>query len=146
LDFKGGIVIKLDFRGTSLVFVSSHLAAHTQFIEHRNADYREIVHESRKHIGKKELDILSEFDHVLWMGDLNYRIDLNAGKEVPPYPENDAHHAEVCAMVERKEWEALSAADQLRHARETGKTFAGFEEGDSHFAPSYKVDRVAGTK
>jgi hypothetical protein len=43
-------VIKLNIRGTSLVFVSSHLAAHMQYVEHRNAHFREIVHETRKQV------------------------------------------------------------------------------------------------
>jgi hypothetical protein len=47
---QGGLVIKLNIRGTSLVFVSSHLAAHMQYVEHRNAHFREIVHETRKQV------------------------------------------------------------------------------------------------
>lgn len=142
---QGGLIVKLTFLGTSLAFVSSHLAAHTQYVQHRNADFREIIHETRKHIGSRELDVMSEFDHVVWMGDLNYRIDLNLGKDPAPYPDNEAHHAEVRAMIERQEWDALLAADQLRDAIAQGQAFCGFEEGDSHFPPSYKVERAAGT-
>ena len=29
-------------------------------------------------IGNTNLDIVSQFDHIFWMGDLNYRLDLNA--------------------------------------------------------------------
>eukprot|EP00966_Prymnesium_polylepis_P179107 4146926-Prymnesium_polylepis.1 len=28
-------------------------------------------------IGTPRLDVAHEFDHLFWMGDLNYRVDLN---------------------------------------------------------------------
>ena len=143
---QGGVVVKLVFRGTSFAFVCAHLAAHTQYVQHRNANFREIVHETRKHIGARALDILSEFDHVLWMGDLNYRVDLNMGKDPPPFPDTEAHFTEVCAMIRRRDWNALLAADQLRWVRRKGEAFSGFQEGKINFAPTFKVERQRGTR
>ena len=38
---------------------------------------QEILNETMKAIGTPRLDVAHEFDHLFWMGDLNYRVDLN---------------------------------------------------------------------
>ena len=48
---KGGLVVKLDFGQTSLVFVSSHLAAHSHKLEQRNQNCQEILRETQNSIG-----------------------------------------------------------------------------------------------
>ena len=75
-------------------------------IVHSQCEYPIVVQ-----VGHRELDILSEFDHVIWMGDLNYRIDLNHGIDPPPHADNDDHHAAVCARCvvgTYNVWECLS--------------------------------------
>jgi hypothetical protein len=75
---KGGQVVKLRLdKETTLCFVSSHLAAHSgeKHREHRNSNVQEIMLGCR--VGNKMLDLASQFTHTFWMGDLNYRIDLN---------------------------------------------------------------------
>ncbi|WVQ76507.1 hypothetical protein IAR50_006177 [Cryptococcus sp. DSM 104548] len=63
--------------------------------------------------------------HVLvWLGDLNYRIDL---------PD-----AEVREKVEAQEWQSLLEKDQLRQDAAAKKSFAGFQEGDIDFPPTFK--------
>eukprot|EP01047_Picozoa_sp_COSAG01_P024851 COSAG01_NODE_1550_length_9943_cov_233.259651_15_plen_264_part_00 len=65
---KGGIAAKFDYRGTSLCFVGSHLAAH-EGIKHcrkRNADAAQIQRGAR--VGNKEVSFDSQFDHVFWGG------------------------------------------------------------------------------
>jgi len=69
-------VIKLRVDETTLAFVSCHLAAHARKLKDRNANCVEILRETRKYVGVPHLDASSEFDHVIWMGDLNYRVDL----------------------------------------------------------------------
>lgn len=77
---KGGLAVKLNYHHTSLVFVSTHLAAHDQHVKSRNAMCQEVLRET-KAIGCSRLDVVSEFDHAFWMGDLNYRVNANA---LPP--------------------------------------------------------------
>lgn len=83
---KGGLVVALTYGQTSLCFVSCHLAAHTHKLAARNADLQEILAETRRSIGNPKLDVASEFDHVVWMGDLNYRLDPNLVEEAPEEP------------------------------------------------------------
>ena len=68
LGNKGGVAIRLEYERTSLCFVSSHLAAHTDGTEKRNKDYQEIC----KNLIFDGLAI-TDHDMVFWMGDLNYR-------------------------------------------------------------------------
>ena len=62
------MAIRLEHERTSLCFVSSHLAAHTDGTEKRNKDYQEIC----KHLILDGMAI-TDHDMVFWMGDLNYR-------------------------------------------------------------------------
>ncbi|CAE8603283.1 unnamed protein product, partial [Polarella glacialis] len=74
---KGGLVVSLGFGPTSLCFVSCHLAAHMKFVNKRDSDCQEILAETWP-VCHSRLDAVSQFDHCFWLGDLNYRIDMNA--------------------------------------------------------------------
>jgi hypothetical protein len=63
---KGGLAIKLRVGQTTLAFVSAHLAAHDHKLKARNEMCREILRETRKGIGSRDLDVASEFDHCFW--------------------------------------------------------------------------------
>jgi len=78
LKNKGGIAISFHIRNTYLTFISSHLNAHMEHEAKRNSDHAEILSETT-HIGNPELDVSTDSDHCIWMGDLNYRVDLNRG-------------------------------------------------------------------
>jgi len=43
-------------------------------IEHRRANYVEILQGIQ--LGLRGIDLTNQWDHVFWMGDLNYRIDM----------------------------------------------------------------------
>lgn len=117
------------FHETTLCFVNSHLAAHQEHVEMRNQNYHEIVEEL--HLGNSAFDITNHFGHVFWTGDLNYRIDVERSK--------------CCELIEKKDWAALRAADQLINQRDKlGKTFRGWTEGVVAFPPTYRYTR--GTK
>ena len=64
---KGGLVVKLMFGQTSLVFVSCHLAAHAHKLKQRNENCKEILRETMHRIGQRRLDVTTEFDHAFWM-------------------------------------------------------------------------------
>ncbi|CAI7782892.1 unnamed protein product, partial [Closterium sp. NIES-53] len=69
---KGAVSVSLKFWDTSFCFVNSHLAAHEGHCMTRNDNYREVMR--NMHPGLSSIDLLSQFHHVFWMGDLNYRL------------------------------------------------------------------------
>mmetsp|Transcript_29172 Transcript_29172/g.88436 ORF Transcript_29172/g.88436 Transcript_29172/m.88436 type:complete len:435 (-) Transcript_29172:789-2093(-) len=89
LGNKGGLVVRLRLGATSLAFVSCHLAAHSHMLSRRNHNCSELLRETASALGPRHLTAAAQFDHVFWLGDLNYRTDLNAaaaaaGEEAPP--------------------------------------------------------------
>ncbi len=195
---KGGLIVKLTFRGTTFAFISCHLAAHSHMLAKRNENCQEVLRETSR-LGSPYLDAASQasrtapataratartkgardgarprtlrgplgrpaappssatahpssadgrapraprrrpftprapltathththptprgacpcaqFDHVFWLGDLNYRVDLNAGLPAPAYADDAAHHAAVSELVTQGAWAELLKADQL---------------------------------
>lgn len=59
---------------TTIAFVGSHLAARASRVHERNNDVREI-YRSMHLRGDRTLSLPQQFDHLFWLGDLNYRID-----------------------------------------------------------------------
>jgi hypothetical protein len=78
LGNKGSVCISMAINHTSLIFLSSHFAAHQDMTVARNSDYAETIKDIRfgERIGDKNkcVTILDQFDFVVWMGDFNYRI------------------------------------------------------------------------
>jgi hypothetical protein len=94
--------------------------------------------------GNSMLDFDSQFHHCFWMGDLNYRVDLALARGGDLNVDNKDRFAEVQEVLAKGDYQALLAADQLRHAMKTGQAFSGFSEGDPSFQPTFKVRRSAG--
>ena len=69
--------------------------------------------------------LLEQYDVVLWMGDLNYRINGNT--------------AAVRFLIDKSMPEVLVANDQLNIQRAKGKVFRGFQEQAIAFAPTFKL-------
>jgi len=47
-------------------------------------------------------------------------------------------------MIQNEQYQELLKFDQLRQFHQSGKAFAGFQEGQPDFAPTFKVERMAG--
>jgi hypothetical protein len=74
---KGGVGILIRVLGSSVVFVNCHLAANSQ--TKRMDHYRKISSKLGPKIGLKDFELTDQFRHVVWMGDLNYRlVDVDA--------------------------------------------------------------------
>merc|ERR1711865_1122979 len=133
LGNKGGIGISFNLGKTSMLFVNCHLTAHQHKEEDRNKDVDKIergLKLPKVKTGKSHLPKASQrFDHVVWMGDLNYRVVL---------PRN-----EVDLCIKEINMPPLHKADQLQRLMRDGQVFDGFQEGDITFPPTYKLD--AGT-
>jgi inositol polyphosphate 5-phosphatase INPP5B/F len=141
---KGGVSVRMQFYDSTLVFISSHLAAHRENVTGRNADFanvlskttfdvgedaiREVIRSgSMSHwvIGSSSVGI-PDHDVVFWLGDLNYRIDESMMTE------------KVLQLSEKGVLDELRTLDQLNVERAAGRVFEGFEEGPLHFRPTYK--------
>lgn len=75
--------------------------------------------------------LLQSFDHVVFCGDLNFRIDGSRGF--------------IDLLLHNNMHRILLANDQLSRAREAEEAFAGFAEGPLHFYPTYKLDKGSST-
>ena len=130
---KGAIAVSMKVYASPICFIVSHLAAHQDKVDVRNQNFSDIVeHTSFRGLSEKEDSILTSHHHVVWAGDLNYRIAL-------PRPE-------VCARIERKDYAYLFKYDQLHTCMQNNTTFNGFTEGKKpEFPPTYRYYRKEGT-
>ena len=124
---KGGVAIGMKLFDSRICFVNSHLAAHQVFMERRNKDWEDISKMEIKYVkGTNEIIVpLLEHDIVFWMGDLNYRIDMD--------------DATVRRLVTKKDYKQLYENDQLKKCRKENKVFHKFNEAEINFAPTFKV-------
>ena len=126
---KGAVAIKFNFNTTSFCFIGSHLAAHQDKVEDRNRDFFSII--SGLKLGQNKFDFDTQFHHVFWMGDLNYRIDLPFNTVIDKIKEN---HLEY-----------LKNHDQLLIQRSKNAAFEGYNEAAITFKPTYRYIRGTDT-
>lgn len=139
---KGAVAVKLTLDDTSFCFVCCHLAAHegAKFLQQRNDDVVDIMRniERDKVYG---LPVIHRFNHIFWMGDLNYRLDL---RHLLPAATTWSHVEKfgyVRDLIASERFDDLTAFDELGREMRERHVFAGFTEGKLCFAPTFKVAR-----
>ncbi|CAM6093328.1 unnamed protein product [Calypogeia fissa] len=137
---KGGVCIGFKFWDTGLCFVNSHLAAHPGQCEARNSNYREIAGQLR--VGLQSMDILNQYHHVFWFGDLNYRLDFAQVSDKPLTPQR-TFWKEIVKKINFREYGDLLKYDELRREISANRVLHGFKEGEINFAPTFKMQREA---
>ncbi|OAE31533.1 hypothetical protein AXG93_2815s1070 [Marchantia polymorpha subsp. ruderalis] len=135
---KGGVCIGFKFWDTSLCFVNSHFAAHAGQCEARNGNYREIAGQLR--VGMPTMDILNQYHHVFWFGDLNYRLDFSQIADKPLTPER-TFWKEVVKKIHAGEYSDLLKYDELHKEIEASRVLHGFKEGEIKFPPTFKMQK-----
>ena len=86
------------------------------------------------------IDILNQFHHVIWLGDLNYRLDYGdqGNKETP----DEATFNDLIVDIRNERYlELYFKYDQLRKEIEAERVFCGFTDLQPRFAPTFKVER-----
>ncbi|XVF39015.1 hypothetical protein PTKIN_Ptkin01aG0001800 [Pterospermum kingtungense] len=127
---KGSISVSMSIYQTLLCFICSHLTSGEKDGDElkRNADVHEILRRTHFHshsaIGLPKS--IHDHEKIIWLGDLNYRINLSYYK--------------VCDLISRKEWSKLIEGDQLVRELRKGRVFEGWSEGTLNFAPTYKYE------
>eukprot|EP01125_Pyxidicula_operculata_P001203 TRINITY_DN11141_c0_g1_i1.p1 TRINITY_DN11141_c0_g1~~TRINITY_DN11141_c0_g1_i1.p1 ORF type:complete len:1159 (-),score=245.47 TRINITY_DN11141_c0_g1_i1:389-3640(-) len=123
---KGAAAITFSLYDTSFCFLGSHLAARIDRnrLAARNQNYRDII--SRLSFSPFG-DSHHEFDHFFWLGDLNYRIELDRD--------------EIIEQANAGNYNYLLQFDQLMHEKNSGNCFFQFEEMQVNFKPTYRFER-----
>ncbi|KAI3465429.1 hypothetical protein Pfo_022092 [Paulownia fortunei] len=127
---KGSISVSMTIYQTLFCFVCTHLTSGEKEGDavKRNADVHEI--HRRTHFNSLAGMGLpkSIYDHerIIWLGDLNYRINL-------PYEQTRE-------LISKKDWSMLVERDQLIKELKKGRAFDGWSEGTLSFAPTYKYE------
>ncbi|TKY59769.1 Type IV inositol polyphosphate 5-phosphatase 9 [Spatholobus suberectus] len=128
LGNKGSVSVRFQLHETSFCFVCGHLASGGREGDekYRNSNVAEIFSRTSFPRGPL-LDLprtILDHDHVILLGDLNYRISL---------PEETTR-----LLVEKRDWDSLLENDQLIMELMTGNKLRGWQEGAIKFAPTYK--------
>lgn len=135
LGNKGGIGISFRLGHTSILFMNCHLAAGQKETEDRHKDALKIntnIDLPRVDTGdikETEERATDRFDRVVWMGDFNYRVELE--------------REEVDDLLARNKLPELLKFDQLQQAMGAARppmAFRGMAEAHIKFPPTYKFD------
>ncbi|XP_038884519.1 type IV inositol polyphosphate 5-phosphatase 3-like isoform X3 [Benincasa hispida] len=127
---KGSISVSMSIYQTLFCFICTHLTSGEKEGDElkRNADVSEIHRRTQFHplngIGFPK--IIHDHERIIWLGDLNYRINLSYEK--------------TRELISRKEWSKLAENDQLLWELKKGRAFDGWTEGNLTFAPTYKYE------
>eukprot|EP00912_Choanoflagellata_sp_UC4_P001089 UC4_evm5s670 len=147
---KGGLGIKLSIYGMELCFISAHLAAHLHHLENRLSDVSKIF---EKLTFGEGLEAHFQCHHVFFMGDLNFRVDLDNNKlnykshtpKVEKKTKKDAKHQKnfniISSEIKKNNWEYLFEYDQLSNTMAHKRIFSKYKEGRMNFHPTFKVQR-----
>ncbi|XP_022767988.1 type IV inositol polyphosphate 5-phosphatase 3-like isoform X2 [Durio zibethinus] len=126
---KGSISVSMSIYQTLFCFICTHLTSGEKDGDElkRNADVHEILRRTHFHsLSAIGLPKCIHDHEIIWLGDLNYRINLSYNK---------AHD-----LISKKDWSKLIERDQLVRELRKGHTFDGWSEGALNFAPTYKYE------
>lgn len=128
---KGSISVSMSIYQTLFCFICTHLTSGERETDaaKRNADVHEIHKRTRfSTISSSNLPKrIDNHDRIIWLGDLNYRLNLSYDK--------------TRDLISRNRWSKLSESDQLIRELRKGRAFDGWSEGVLDFPPTYKYEQ-----
>ena len=68
-----------------------------------------------------------QFDHLFWIGDLNYCIDRNQGKAKDEQFSKEENWSAVKKLIDDKDYNSILQYDQLHKSRERGSAWVGLK-------------------
>ncbi|CAI5734187.1 unnamed protein product [Hyaloperonospora brassicae] len=127
---KGGVAVALRINHTTIVFVNCHLDARND--TYRREQIRNLNASLGRVMGHYSFDLTEQFHHVVWMGDMNYRIVLLDPQMV------------LHMLEEGRNLELHDKFDGLLNDRRNGGVFEGFTEPHKFpdFYPTSHFTRV----
>ncbi|KAI3672366.1 hypothetical protein L6452_38452 [Arctium lappa] len=127
---KGSISVSMSIYQTHFCFICTHLTSGERDVDavKRNADVNEIHRRTCFSSMSKAACPRSIRDHerIIWLGDLNYRINLS--------------YEETRDLISKNDWSKLLESDQLGWELRKGGAFDGWTEGALNFPPTYKYE------
>nr|AIZ68186.1 type I inositol 1,4,5-trisphosphate 5-phosphatase 1-like isoform X4 [Albuca bracteata] len=127
---KGSVSVSMSIYQTPFCFICSHLSSGEKNGDElrRNADVQEIRRRTRFSTasGMGLPQTILEHERIIWLGDLNYRINLS--------------YEGTHELISKKKWSELIEKDQLKHEFKKGRAFDGWSEGIIKFPPTYKYE------
>ncbi|KAF3328396.1 type I inositol 1,4,5-trisphosphate 5-phosphatase 1 [Carex littledalei] len=128
---KGSISVSMSIYQTLFCFVCTHLTSGQNEGDElkRNADVQEIHKRTNFNPLSSTVGMpRTIFDHerIIWLGDLNYRINLAYER---------AHQ-----LIAENNFDKLFERDQLKFELKKGRAFGGWSEGPITFPPTYKYE------
>nr|XP_039251513.1 phosphatidylinositol 3,4,5-trisphosphate 5-phosphatase 2-like [Styela clava] len=128
LGNKGAVAVSFQFGGTSLCFINAHLTSGNEKCTRRNQNYHDIMRSlNLGHDRCSMFDLTNRFDHLFFLGDLNYRLEM------------DVHN--ILEHIKKRDLSDLYKVDQLRREKELNKVFYDFSEDEIAFQPTYRYER-----
>uniref|UniRef100_A0A2P2LIV2 Inositol polyphosphate-related phosphatase domain-containing protein n=1 Tax=Rhizophora mucronata TaxID=61149 RepID=A0A2P2LIV2_RHIMU len=127
---KGSISVRMSIYQTFFCFICTHLTSGEKDGDElkRNADVHEILRRTRfrSFSGARLPKSIHDHERIIWLGDLNYRINLSYEK--------------TRELISEQNWTELAERDQLVREFRKGCTFDGWSEGRLNFPPTYKYE------
>ena len=122
---KGAVGCRLYLNETPLVFVNVHLAAHEGAAHDRNVNTANIFQKLSLG-GNQSLDVLPQTSYLFYLGDLNYRVNIE--------------YQEAVRLVKEKNQRELVLKDELQGERQKNRTLSEMKECPIEFPPTYRYN------
>ncbi len=129
---KGAVAAAISIFGRNLLFINCHLEAKDN--EVRREQYQKLVIALGAQMGEAGYHISEQFHHIIWFGDLNYRLVDTSGNRMP------VETATKLLEDGRLFRTLFESHDQLNQEKRNQLVFFGFREPTPfpNFFPSYK--------